>query len=106
MPLSSFTTTDSTLSGWVSAAGGAVFCRGSENPGVRPGDSSWAIKPQDDHEVDCGCNSMGWYGRGAFYGGHSNANQCASSGGGWAGVADNGTPKGNIDKWALELWIR
>ena len=106
MPISSFNTTDSTLSGWVKAAGGAIFCRGSESPGVRPGDSSWAIKPKDDHEVDCGCNSGGWFGRGAYYGGHSNANQCTPSGGGWAGVAGDGETKGNIDKWELQIWIR
>jgi len=83
-----------------------VFCRGSESPDIRPGDSSWAIKPKDDHATDCGCNSGGWTGRGAYYGGHSDANQCTPSGGGWAGVAADGEAKGNIDKWELQIWIR
>jgi hypothetical protein len=106
MPLSSFSTTDGELSGWVSTAGGAVLCRASESPGVRPGDSSWAIKPKDDTMTGCGCNSSGWAGHGAYYGGHSDPTYCNASGGGWAGVADNGEPKGDVEGWELQIWIR
>jgi hypothetical protein len=49
---------------------------------------------------------MGWAGKGAFYGGHSDPTICNPSGGGWAGVADEGQPKGDIHKWGLQLWIR
>jgi hypothetical protein len=106
MPISGFATTDATLLGWMNDAGGAVFCRGSESPGVRPGDSSWAIKPKDVAPGNCGCSGAGWSGKGVFYGGHPNATFCNSSGGGWSGVVDDGEAKGNVDSWGLQLWIR
>jgi hypothetical protein len=106
MPISGLLTTNATLRGWVETAGGAVFCRGSQSPLVRPGDSSWAIKPKDDTHQDCGCNSGGWLGRGAFYGGHSDATLCNPSGGGWAGVTDDGQPKGGVKRFGVKLWIR
>jgi EGF-like domain len=106
MPVSGFATSDSRLSGWVNTAGGAIFCRGSESPGVRPGDSSWAVKPKDDKEMGCGCNSAGWYGRGAFYGGHPDANQCTPSSGGWYGAGGDGEDRANVDKFELQIWIR
>lgn len=106
MPVSDFVTSDATLSGWVQAAGGAVFCRGSSSPDVRPGDTSWAVKPRSEADGSCGCNDPAWSGRGAHYGGHPDANACTPSGGGWAGVTDNGEPKGNIDDFGLQLWIR
>ena len=106
MPVSDFYTTNTTLQDWVNATGGAVLCRGSQSPDVRPGDSSWAIKPKDDTNALCGCSSHGWTGRGAFYGGHSDPTLCNPSGGGWAGVTDNGGAKGNVEDWWLQIWIR
>lgn len=106
MPVTDFWTNDGTLGGWVNAAGGAVLCRASRSPNVRPGDTSWAVKPLDVPVGDCGCNAAGWGGHGAFYGGHSDANFCTPSGGGWAGVVGDGQTKGNIVKWATKLWIR
>lgn len=104
--ISDLMTTNETLRTWVSAAGGAIFCRASQEPDVRPGDSSWAIKPQDDTHAGCGCNDGGWTGRGAFYSGHIDPTSCNPSGGGWAGVADDGQPKGKIKKFGLKIWIR
>jgi hypothetical protein len=106
MPVSDFYTTNTLLKDWVNAAGGAVLCRASQSPDVRPGDSSWAIKPKDDTNQACGCNNPGWTGRGAFYGGHSNPTLCNPSGGGWSSVTDNGGAKGNVTDWWLQLWIR
>jgi hypothetical protein len=106
MPISNLLTTNDNLRTWVDAAGGAIFCRGSMSPDVRPGDSSWAIKPQDDTHGGCGCNDGGWLGRGAFYGGHPDATSCNPSGGGWAGVTDNGQAKGDVKKFGVKIWIR
>lgn len=106
MPITSLTSSNSDLQMWVDAAGGAIFCRGSKSPDVRPGDSSWAIKPKDDTHGDCGCNDGGWLGRGAFYGGHPDANSCNPSGGGWSGVTDAGEPKGNVKRFGLKIWVR
>jgi hypothetical protein len=75
-------------------------------PRRRPGDSSWAIKPKDDTNQGCGCNNGGWWGRGAFYGGHSDATQRTPSGGGWSAVTDNGAAKGFVTDWWLQIWIR
>jgi hypothetical protein len=106
LPVSDFFSTDPRLQGWVSAAGGAVLCRASQSPDVRPGDSSWAIKPRNDSASACGCNSQEWVGRGAFYGGHSDSTLCNPSGGGWAAVTDNGQPKGGVEDWSLQIWVR
>ncbi|HKY38017.1 MAG TPA: fibrinogen-like YCDxxxxGGGW domain-containing protein [Polyangiaceae bacterium] len=106
IPVTEFFTTDDTLQSWVDAAGGAVLCRASQSPDVRPGDSSWAVKPKDDTNQACGCNARGWSGRGGFYGGHSDPTFCSPSGGGWSGVTDNGGAKGNVTDWWLQLWIR
>jgi len=106
MPVLDFWTNDPKLSGWMTSAGGAVLCRASRSPNVRPGDTSWALKPQDQPAGDCGCNGAAWAGFGAFYGGHTNATACTPYGGGWAGVVDDGQPKGNITWWATKIWIR
>lgn len=106
MPIRSFWTTDSKLLGWITDASGAVLCRASQVPTVRPGDSSWAIKPLNSAVGNCGCNGSGWTGRGAFYGGHTDATSCVGMGGGWAGVADDGEPKGALVKFATKIWIR
>jgi hypothetical protein len=104
--ISDLLTTSDTLKGWVSDAGGAIFCRASQDPDVRPGDSSWAIKPQNDMRGGCGCNDGGWQGKGAFYGGHANQTSCSPSGGGWSGVTDEGEQKGKIKRFGVKLWIR
>ncbi|MDP9148568.1 MAG: hypothetical protein M3O36_01295, partial [Myxococcota bacterium] len=86
MSVGRFVTSNATLGGWVSAAGGAVFCRASRSPDVRPGDTSWALKPLDSVGSGCGCDDPTWRDRGAFYGGVLMATLCSSWGGGWAGV--------------------
>jgi hypothetical protein len=106
MPVNDFWTSDVTLNGWATKAGGVRFCRASLSPTIRPGDTSWAIKPQDVGVGDCGCNGTGWVGHGAFYGGHADASFCTPGGGGWAGVVDEGQAKGNVTKWATKIWIR
>jgi hypothetical protein len=106
MPVSDFFTTNAQLRNWVNAAGGAVLCRASQSPDIRPGDTSWAVKPRDDSNTNCGCSTHGWTGRGAFYGGHSDATACISNGGGWSAITDNGEPKGGIQDWWLQIWVR
>jgi hypothetical protein len=106
IPVTNFFTSDDRLRGWVTDAGGAVFCRASQSLDVRPGDTSWAVKPVGDTNVECGCNSGAWLGRGAFYGGNLNPTSCSAFGGGWASVRDDHEQKGGILDHELELWIR
>lgn len=106
MPLTEFFSSNAQLLDWVNAAGGAVLCRASQSPDVRPGDSSWAVKPKNDGNTACGCNTHGWVGRGAFYAGHSDPTACNPSGGGWSAITDNGGPKGNVEDWRLQIWVR
>jgi hypothetical protein len=107
MPVGKFSTSNATLEGWVSAAGGALFCRAARSADVRPGDSSWAIKPQDSTGSGCGCNDPIWHDRGAFYGGLFNPTVCAQYGGSWTGVIDVGAHKGGVSNSAdLGLWVR
>ena len=107
IPVTSFVTSDATLAGWVTAAGGAVFCRASRATDVRPGDTSWAIKPMDSKGTGCGCDDPTSRDRGAFYGGVLQATSCASWGGGWAGVkADGETKSGLTSTTDLSIWIR
>jgi hypothetical protein len=94
------------LSDMLRAAGGATFCRGSSSPDVRPGDTSWALKPQNDNFTECGCSASNWVGQGAFYGGHVNATSCGGYGGGWAAVRSNGEAKAGMNDLAMDLWIR
>jgi hypothetical protein len=106
IPIGQVTTTDSTLQGWVDAAGGAQFCRAARSPDVRPGNTSWAVKPADDHSDVCGCNSGGWSGRGAYYGGSHDQTYCGSHGGGWAGTVDDGDVKSDVLEFSLQIWVR
>jgi hypothetical protein len=107
IPAGNFSTNDPTLAGWVSAANGAVFCRAASAPEIRPGDSSWAIKPQDSTGTGCGCNNPIWRDRGAFYGGLLDPSFCGQYGGAWTGVIDVGAHKGGQASSAdLGLWVR
>jgi hypothetical protein len=107
IPCGGFVTNDPLLSGWVSDAGGAVFCRASRATDVRPGDTSWALKPNDSTGTGCGCNDKTWRDRGAFYGGLLLTTVCASRGGGWAGVKSDGQDKAGIASATdLSLWVR
>ncbi|HIA01289.1 MAG TPA: hypothetical protein EYN66_05180, partial [Myxococcales bacterium] len=94
MPVSNFSTNHATLNSWVSSAGGAHFCRASVYSSIRPGDTSWALKPVDDNNTACGCNSGGWTGQGAYYAGHPSPTVCNSYPGGWSGVKESGEAKG------------
>jgi hypothetical protein len=107
MPVGNFSTNDATLGGWVSTAGGALLCRAARATDVRPGDSSWAIKPQDSVGNGCGCNDPIWHDRGAFYGGLLTPTVCAQYGGAWTGVIDVGAKKGGQTSSSdLGLWVR
>lgn len=106
IPIEQVTTTDSTLQEWVDAAGGANFCRAARSPDVRPGNTSWAVKPADDHSDVCGCNSGAWAGRGAYYGGSRDQTYCGSHGGGWAGTVDDGDVKSDVLTFSLQIWVR
>lgn len=109
-PVTNYTSSEALLNGFVAAsANKAAFCLAAKSPDVRPGDTSWAVKPESDANDDCGCNSGGWAGKGAFYGGASAGNQtsCGAQGGAWAGPKDNGAPKGGITAVTeLRLWVR
>jgi hypothetical protein len=107
IPVGGFATSDPQLAGWVSSAGGANFCRAARATDVRPGDTSWAVKPRDSIGTGCGCNDPIWKDRGAFYGGVLQATVCAEWGGGWAGVQDVDAFKGGWKSVVdLALWIR
>ena len=107
IPMGQFSTSDPTLAGWVSAAGGAIFCRAARATDVRPGDTSWAIKPQDSTGNGCGCNDPIWKDRGAFYGGLLMPTVCASYGGSWAGVVPvDGKKGGQSNSTDLAIWVR
>lgn len=97
IPLANVITNDSDLETAILADSGAEFCRASSFANnVRPGDTSWAIKPKDDTNLACGCNSGGWAGEGAFYGGFANGthNSCNGWGGGFTGWRANSQQKG------------
>ncbi|HVY31897.1 MAG TPA: fibrinogen-like YCDxxxxGGGW domain-containing protein [Polyangiaceae bacterium] len=106
IPIGHVTTTDSTLQAWLDAADGAHFCRAAKSPDVRPGNTSWAVKPADDHHDVCGCNSSAWAGRGAFYEGSRDQTFCGSHGGGWAGAVDDGQVKSDVLTLSLQIWVR
>jgi len=115
VPLRNFRTNDPALSSWVDEAGGALFCLASRDHDLRPGDTSWAVKPRNDLHTDCGCNSGNWQGRGAYYGGTrmlekgdpEAQTQCLGFGGGWAGARDNGVPKGGVSPhYRTRIWVR
>jgi hypothetical protein len=106
IPISDFSTSDASLASWVSADGGATLCRASSYSQVRPGDTSWAIKPRSDMHSTCGCNDMGWAGHGTFYGGHHDSTSCNPGSGGWAGVRNNGEQKGAVYGFGLDIWVR
>ncbi len=108
--VSNYASSEALLNGFVAASSNkAAFCLAAKSPDIRPGDTSWAIKPDDDTNDDCGCNSMGWAGKGAFYGGASAGTQtsCNAQGGAWAGPKDNGAVKGATTAVTeLRLWVR
>jgi hypothetical protein len=109
VPVSQFSTSETSLNGWVLSASGAKLCVASHDNDVRPGDSSWAILPLTDNNTGCGCDSSGWRGQGAYYGGTPNGSQtaCTGWGGGWAGVKDDTVPKGGIvPNYETRIWIR
>jgi Fibrillar collagen C-terminal domain len=107
IPLGQFSTSDPTLAGWVSAGGGAIFCRAARAFDIRPGDTSWAIKPRDSTGSGCGCDDSLWQDRGAFYGGLLMPTVCGSWGGAWAGVVAVNDQKGGQNSSAdLAMWVR
>jgi len=109
IPVTNFFTSNATLSGWVTTAGGAIFCRASRSPTERPADTSWAVKPTGPMQVACGCNGPKSADRGAFYGGGvPPITSCSMpAGGGFAGGKDDGQPKSGLKGVAdLSIWIR
>ena len=76
--LHDFESNDDQLNTWVEQDGGIKFCRGSQYPDVRPGDTSWGLIPNGSAQRDCGCNSGGWSGYGTYYGGFESG--CTSCG--------------------------
>jgi hypothetical protein len=107
--VSNASTSDGILNGWINSGGGAKVCIAARSPNTRPGDTSWAIKAANDNSTVCGCNSMGWEGRGAYYGGTVNGQHtaCDGWGGGWAGVKNNGEQKGGITpNYETRIWIK
>jgi hypothetical protein len=107
IPLTNHASSDPNLDAWVAGAGGAKFCVAAHDNDVRPGDTSWAVKPVSDDNTGCGCNSGAWAGEGAFYGGSLSPTACGAWGGGWSGVDANGQQKGGITPtYETDLYIR
>jgi hypothetical protein len=106
MSVSAFVTNDPQLSGWVMGAGGAIFCRAAVSPAIRPGDTSWAIKPSNDNNTVRGCNSMGWLGRGAFYSGSPSCTSCDCHTGGFVGTKDDSEAKSATEPWVTQIFVR
>jgi hypothetical protein len=106
LPLSGFTTNDSYLNTLIQTPNDAFFCRAATST-AKPGDTSWAVKGTDANFV-CGCNSGGWAGVGAYYGGTGTGfcTICNCSGGGWSGSVSNGQQKGNLNGNETSFWIR
>jgi hypothetical protein len=104
--LSSFETSEATLQGWVDSSGGAKLCRAATTAS-RPGDTSWAVKPDNDNSTSCGCNGGGWSGRGAFYTGLEDCDSCGCWGpGSFVGVKDNSVQKAGLTAYRTQIWIR
>ena len=109
IPVTNFVTSNAMMSGWVTTAGGAIFCRASRSPTERPADTSWAVKPMGPMQVACGCNGPKSSDQGVFYGGGVPpiASCSMPSGGGFAGVKDTGQAKSGLKSVAdLSLWVR
>lgn len=105
VPISNFKTSESTLEQWL--MNGAKLCRAtSQSANNYPGDSSWAIKPTNDNNTSCGCNSSNWAGRGAFYGGSGALkNYCGPWKGGFAGVKDTNDVKSVTVDWFTRIYV-
>ena len=107
LPVTGLTTSSNALQGWVTGGGGAKLCRAAVDPNVRPGDTSWAIKPVNDTHVACGCNDMSWAGKGAYYGGSgSGCTVCTCTAGSFVGVKDDGDPKSGVTAYNTRIYIR
>ncbi len=109
IPVTNFISSNATMSGWVTTAGGAIFCRASRSPAEKPADTSWAVKPAGVMQVACGCSGPQSADRGVFYGGGvPPITSCSMpSGGGFVGVKDNGQAKSGLKGVAdLSLWVR
>jgi len=106
--VSGFSSNESTLASWVKSAGGAHFCRAAVYNSIRPGDTSWAIKPTSDKHTGCGCNSGSWVGNGAYYAGTgSGCTYCGCHPGSFSGTKSSGQPKGGFKPgWRTRLWVR
>jgi hypothetical protein len=104
LQLTGFSTNDSYLNGLVATPGDARFCRAATS-GRHAGDTSWAVKGLDGN-FDCGCNSGGWAGVGAYYGGTAVCDYCGCWGGGWAGSVTDGQQKGGINRFDTHFWVR
>ena len=104
--LTAFTTNDSYLNGLIATPNDARFCRAASST-AKPGDTSWAVKGLDDN-FECGCNSGGWAGVGAYYGGTgtNECTYCGCSGGGWSGSVSNGGTKGGVNVNESAFWVR
>lgn len=107
VPIAEMTTSSTRLRDWVMQGGGAKLCRAATSAGAWPGDTSWAIKPANDNNDDCGCNSGSWAGRGAFYGGTaSGCTSCVCHDGSFVGVRDNGEEKSYLTAYDTRIWVR
>lgn len=104
-PLTNIQTSDSRFSAWVTAAGGAVFCK-ARTSSSRPGDTSWGVIPKSDTNRDCGCNSGGWTGRGAYYSGSTACHYCSCYPGGFTGPQDYGQQKGTPVGYDTLIYVR
>jgi hypothetical protein len=105
-PITYVTTSDSMLAGWIAGAGGAKLCVASREPDIRPGDSSWAIKPLDDDYTECGCNNRLGRPR-RFLQRRGEPHVVARLRRRLAGVRDTGVQKGGVVPTSeTRIWIR
>jgi hypothetical protein len=107
LAISDLDTSSNDLTNWVMIAGGAKLCRAAVSPNIQPGDTSWAIKPNNDNNTACGCSNMNWTGQGAYYGGTPiGCTTCSCWQGSFAGVKDNNQPKSVVTNYDTRIYIR
>ncbi|HMY21941.1 MAG TPA: hypothetical protein PKA58_36705, partial [Polyangium sp.] len=106
LSISNVTSSDANFDSWVFS--GAKLCRAASKMSMQlPGDSSWALKPINDNNNDCGCNNPGWYAQGIFYSGtgFECSPPCGCHTGGLVGVKDYGADKSGVVSWETRIFV-
>eukprot|EP01084_Bolivina_argentea_P267952 455010_1 len=102
LPITIISSTESAFS----EGDSAWFCKAcASDSSTRFGDTCWGVIVASDENRQCGCNSSPWHGKGLFYGGNSDANQCGAHGGAFSGFTTYGGQKGGLASIGLRLSI-